>query len=205
MFPYRRGNKKRNRNVAPSRRGRDGGGRGGPSSVHELLPLLQPATKALAQLLAGNTRPSGQLHHARDILSEAERLIDDRQIDRMIPAHREEFLEQVARLKLTVADAESAFGEPQDAPEPARAKPATPALGPERLRELALSLAGAAPSPQQHHRPLPVSATAVEPEIEPPSEPAPRPAAVVPVQDEATANTPRGARLKLKSTIAPSG
>ena len=197
MFPYRRGNKKRNRSIAPNRRGRDGGGRGGPSSVHELLPLLQPATKALAQLLAGNTRSSGQLPYARDLLVEADRLIDERQIDRMIPVHREEFLEQVARLKLTVADADAAFGEPEEIQEHQRAKPAAPALGPERLRELALSLAGMAPaSPMGPAVPAP-EPRAVEPVDEPP-------ATAERAPEEVVTNTPRGARLKLKSTISSS-
>src|SRR3954470_5770228 len=113
MFPYRRN--------GPKKRGKGGGGAGGgrrhhdggggrriPGSAAELLPMLQPTTKALAQMLAGNTKSSGQLVHARNILAQAQRLVEERQVDRLPPMQREEFLEQLARLKLTLADADEA-------------------------------------------------------------------------------------------------
>lgn len=152
MFPYRRnGPKKRGKGGggggggpgAPGgRRHRDGGGGGPrrlPGSAGELLPLLQPATKALAQMLAGNTRSSGQLVHARNILSQANRLVDERHVDRLPPAAREDFFEQLARLKLTIADAEDAGLEDEARPETA-SRPVEP-VGVERLREVALRLA----------------------------------------------------------------
>ncbi|MCC2663083.1 MAG: hypothetical protein K0S35_1005, partial [Geminicoccaceae bacterium] len=79
--------------------------KGLPNSARDLLPLLQPATKALAQMLAGRTQVSGQLEQARAMLSQAERLIADRVHNRLNPAEREEFFEQLARLRLTLADA----------------------------------------------------------------------------------------------------
>ncbi len=139
MFPYRRGNKKRGKGGPAGRHQRDGGRRT-PGSAHEILAQLQPTTKALAQMLAGNTRASGQLVHARNILAQAERLVDERQADRLFPAQREEFFEQLARLKLTLADADSAVAEAVELDEERAARPA-PVVAPERLRELALSLA----------------------------------------------------------------
>ena len=149
MFPYRRGNKKRGKggpgagNGMPQRRQRDGNGGGQgrrvPNSAHELLPLLQPTTKALAQVLAGNTRASGQVVHARTVLGQAERFIDERSVERLIPSQREEFLEQVARLKLTLADADAA--EIEEEAQEQDVKPAMPSVSSERLRALALSLA----------------------------------------------------------------
>lgn len=205
MFPFRRGNSKK--------RGKGGGGGGGggnngnaprrhqgnprrvPGSAGELLPLLQPTTKALAQVLAGNTRASGQVVHARNILSQAQRLIDERQVERMAPVHREEFLEQVARLRLTLADAEE--DDYQDEVESeVVAKPAHRPLTPERLRELALSLAGPAEPP----------AALVEPEVE--AEPleveAEAPAAPVMIEEaversDIKAGSPRSARLRLRT------
>jgi len=142
MFPFRRGTggtgggKKRSRGAGQNRRQ---GGRRVPGSASELLPMLQPATKALAQVLAGNTKASGQLVHARNIVEQADRLLEDRAVDRLPPAQREEFAEQLARLKLTLADAEAfADGTEEDEPE----TPATSApVSMERLRALALSLA----------------------------------------------------------------
>ena len=75
MFPFRRN--------GPKKRGKGGGGGGGrrhhhdagganrriPGSAAELLGMMQPTTKALAQMLAGNTKTSGQLVHARNVLA----------------------------------------------------------------------------------------------------------------------------------------
>ena len=105
MFPYRRhGAKKRSKGSAHKSRGPQ---RPLPNSARDLLPMLQPATKALAQMLAGRAGASGQLNHARNLLAHAERLISDRVHNRLIPAEREEFLEQLARLRLTHADADT--------------------------------------------------------------------------------------------------
>ncbi len=68
--------------------------------------MMQPSTKALAQMLAGNTKISGQLVHARNVLAQANRMVDERLPDRLPPAAREQFFEQLALLKLTIADAE---------------------------------------------------------------------------------------------------
>lgn len=177
MFPYRRG-KKRPKSGPQGRRGHERGMRrvgGGPG--YELLNIMPSTTKALAQMLAGNTRASGQLVHARNILAQAERAIEERQIDRLMPADREEFLEQLARLKLTLADAD-VLGEAEmarPAPEPV----VRPAMAPERLRELALSLAGELEAGAQRkaeaqaklgpEQAEPVAE--VEPQVEEPAEP----------------------------------
>jgi hypothetical protein len=155
MFPYRRnGPKKRGKGGGGGRRHHDhgggrhdhGGGRRVPGSAAELLPMLQPTTKALAQMLAGNTKTSGQLIHARNVLGQANRMVEDRLIDRLPPAAREEFLEQLARLKLTIADADEA-GLAAEPDENVPARPAA-AVGIDRLREVALRLATAEPVPQ---------------------------------------------------------
>ena len=70
--------------------------------------MMQSSTKALAQMLAGNTRMSGQLVHARGVLAQANRMVDERLPDRLPPAAREQFFQQLAFLKLTIADAEEA-------------------------------------------------------------------------------------------------
>lgn len=146
MFPYRRGGKKRQKGGPPGRHGQQGGGGGGQRRVggaYDVLNLMPSTTKALAQMLAGNTRASGQLAHARNILAQAERMIDERQIDRLMPIDRESFLEQLARLKLTLAAAADAEAdEAQAAAEPELEIEPRPSVAPERLRELALSLAG---------------------------------------------------------------
>jgi hypothetical protein len=209
MFPYRRGNKKRGKGGGAgggggmARRHRDGGGgRRAPSGAHELLPLLQPATKALAQMLAGNTKASGQLVHARNILAQAERLIEERQVERMIPAHREEFLEQLARLKLTLADA--ALDEIEEAAEQeaAAAKVPAPPVSAERLRALALSLATSLEEPAAVP-PAPMSPVDDEPDE------AEQPKMVAVLEEPGRGNgrargdipagSPRHARLRLKS------
>jgi hypothetical protein len=150
MFPFRRGGgKKRGKPQGGQggggrRQGGQGGGRRIPNSAAELLGTLQPTTKNLAQVLAGNTRASGQVVHARNILAQAERLVDERAVDRLPPKQREEFLEQLARLKLTLADAEDEAVAEAAAEAPA---PAAPAMSMDRLRELALNLATGGPAP----------------------------------------------------------
>lgn len=137
MFPYRRhGGRKRSKGAARKSRGPQ---RPLPNSARDLLPLLQPATKALAQMLAGRTGVSGQLNHARNLLAHAERLISDRVHNRLIPAEREEFFEQLARLRLTVADAD-AEAEVQAAEEQEERRPPPPPVAQERLKEMALAL-----------------------------------------------------------------
>jgi hypothetical protein len=100
--------------------------------------MLQPATKALAQMLAGRAGVSGQLNHARNLLAHAERLINDRVHNRLIPAEREEFFEQLARLRLTLADAD-AEAEVQAAEVQVEKEPPRP-VAQERLKEMALAL-----------------------------------------------------------------
>jgi hypothetical protein len=224
MFPYRRNGGKKRGKGGPGRRPHEGdaGGNGGrriPGSAAELLPLLQPATKALAQMLAGNTRSSGQLAHARNMLAQANRVIDERHADRLPPAAREEFFEQLARLKLTIADAEEAGLEPEPQAD-VQVKPVE-VMGADRLREVALRLAAASAEPtQQVYLPparfeddhdLAAEAETGEPHsvevgeadeatgsrlrrsVANPAEPAPlRP------QDAGTATGPRRERLRLK-------
>ena len=152
MFPFRRGGgKKRGKPQGQGHQGQGGGhqGQGGgrrqggggrriPNSAAELLGTLQPTTKSLAQVLAGNTRASGQVVHARNILAQAERLVGERAVERLPPKQREDFLEQFARLKLTLADADDAAEAEAAREEPG---PAAPPVTMDRLRELAISLA----------------------------------------------------------------
>lgn len=137
MFLYRRqGPKKRTKPSSP--RKNRGPQKGLPNSARDLLPLIQPATKALAQMLAGRTGASGQLGHARAVLAQTERLVADRAHNRLNPAEREEFFEQIARLKLTLADAESeAEVQAQEEETPA---PAPLPINRERLKEMAMAL-----------------------------------------------------------------
>lgn len=153
MFPFRRGGGKKRGKPQGGQGGSGGrrqGGQGGgggrriPNSAAELLGTLQPTTKNLAQVLAGNTRASGQVVHARNILNQAERLVDERAVERLPPKQREEFLEQLARLKLTLADAEDEAVAEATAEAPA---PAGPAMSMDRLRELALNIATGGPAP----------------------------------------------------------
>jgi hypothetical protein len=215
MFPYRRnGPKKRGKGGGGGRRHHDhgggrhdhGGGRRVPGSAAELLPMLQPTTKALAQMLAGNTKTSGQLIHARNVLGQANRMVEDRLIDRLPPAAREEFLEQLARLKLTIADADEAglAAEPDENVPP---RPAA-AVGIDRLREVALRLATAEPAPQ--HVPAPVGTPDPEDQDDPfdaavqqrpgyaPAGPRPDDGASRDA-DEPRGTGPRRERLRLKS------
>ena len=167
MFPYRRqGPKKRKGN--PPRRGR-GPARPLPNSAREMIPLLQPTTKALAQVLAGRSGDSGQLAHARTVLAHAERLVADRQANRLNPAEREELLEQIARLKLTIADAESEAEIEADEEEVVR--PAPVVVGRDRLRQMALALGSPRPVEERPETPsAPPSAAGNPPDPEPPRE-----------------------------------
>jgi hypothetical protein len=139
MFPYRRHGSKKRSKGGPMRQPR-GPQKGLPNSARDLLPMLQPATKALAQMLAGRTQVSGQLEQARAVLGQAERLIADRVHNRLNPAEREEFFEQLARLRLTLADAADE-AEARAAEEQAPPRPAAPPVAQERLMEMALALA----------------------------------------------------------------
>ncbi|HEX2524686.1 MAG TPA: hypothetical protein VHL31_00060 [Geminicoccus sp.] len=202
MFPYRRNVKKRGKNAPHPRKGAPHTGQGQriPGSARDLLRLLQPTTKALAQLLVGNSRPSGQLGHARHVLEQAQWLIDERQVDRLAPREREEFLEQFARLKLTIADARDLELEQEDqaASEPEE-RPARAVVGPERLREMALALSSAQPAVPPMYSgvqpPAPVFEEALpeEPAVEP--EPV---AAAEPEESDEGRPGPRGQRLRLK-------
>ena len=138
MFPYRRHGPKKRTKGGPIRKPH-GPQKGLPNSARDLLPMLQPATKALAQMLAGRTQMSGQLEQARAMLSQAERLIADRVHNRLNPAEREEFFEQIARLRLTIADAESEAE--VRAAERQVPRPTLPPIGHERLKEVAMALA----------------------------------------------------------------
>jgi hypothetical protein len=139
MFPYRRHGSKKRSKGGPMRQPR-GPQKGLPNSARDLLPMLQPATKALAQMLAGRTQVSGQLEQARAVLGQAERLIADRVHNRLNPAEREEFFEQLARLRLTLADAADE-AEARAAEEQAPPRPPAPPVAQERLMEMALALA----------------------------------------------------------------
>jgi hypothetical protein len=139
MFPYRRHGSKKRSKGGPMRKPRSPQ-KGLPNSARDLLPMLQPATKALAQMLAGRTQVSGQLEQARAVLGQAERLIADRVHNRLNPAEREEFFEQLARLRLTLADAADE-AETRAAEEQAPPRPAAPPVAQERLKEMALALA----------------------------------------------------------------
>lgn len=151
MFLYRRQGPKKRAKPGSPRKNR-GSQKGLPNSARDLLPLIQPATKALAQMLAGRTGASGQLGHARAVLAQTERLVSDRAHNRLNPAEREEFFEQVARLKLTLADAESE-AEVQAMEEEAVAPAPTP-VDRERLKEMAMALTspGRSTSYDDHHK-----------------------------------------------------
>jgi len=137
IFPYRRHGPKKRVKHGPNRKPR-GPQKGLPNSARDLLPMLQPATKALAQVLAGRAGASGQLGHARSMLAQAERMIAERAHNRLTPAEREEFFEQLARLKLTLADAD-VEAEVQAVEQHEPRPPAAP-VAQERLKEMALAL-----------------------------------------------------------------
>ncbi len=149
MFLYRRQGSKNRAKTGSSRKNR-GPQKGLPTSARDLLPLIQPATKALAQMLAGRTAASGQLGHARAILAQTERLLADRSHNRLNPVEREEFFEQVARLRLTLSDAENE-AEAQ-ATEHQAPKSAPMPIDRERLKEMALTLTGSSASTAYEHR-----------------------------------------------------
>ena len=149
MFLYRRQGSKNRAKTGASRKNR-GPQKGLPSSARDLLPLIQPATKALAQMLAGRTAASGQLGHARAILAQTERLLADRSHNRLNPVEREEFFEQVARLRLTLSDAESE-AEVQATEHQAPKSAPTP-IDRERLKEMALALTGSGGSTSYERR-----------------------------------------------------
>lgn len=149
MFLYRRQGSKNRAKTGSSRKNR-GPQKGLPTSARDLLPLIQPATKALAQMLAGRTAASGQLGHARAILAQTERLLADRSHNRLNPVEREEFFEQVARLRLTLSDAENE-AEVQ-ATEHQTPKSAPIPIDRERLKEMALALTGSSGSTSYEQR-----------------------------------------------------
>jgi hypothetical protein len=124
--------------------------------------MLQPTTKALAQMLAGNTKSSGQLVHARNILAQAQRLVEERQVDRLPPMQREEFLEQLARLKLTLADADEAGL--QEAMPAAEQRPVA-SIAPDTLRDVArrLALASESTASPEPAPPVPDESPELEP------------------------------------------
>ena len=196
MFPFRRnGPKKRGKGGGAGgggggRRHHDNGGGAGrrvPGSAAELLSMMQSSTKALAQMLAGNTRMSGQLVHARGVLAQANRMVDDRLPDRLPPAAREQFFQQLAFLKLTIADAEEAAMAAEAPPEPL-AKPAVP-MDAERLRDIARRLATADPAP-----PAPVPGNVTSGYALSPA----RQAAEEQTAGDVTGTGPRRERLRLK-------
>ena len=213
MFPFRRnGPKKRGKGGGGGggRRHHDGGGAGRriPGSAAELLGMMQPTTKALAQMLAGNTKISGQLVHARNVLAQANRMVDERMPDRLPPAAREQFFEQLALLKLTIADAEEGLAA-EDEPEEAAPRPA-PTVDAARLREVALSIATAQPAPVVRAgppveeddgpdlaRPEPTSGFS-----RPPSRSEREPAATA-AGTEGSGSGPRRERLRLKPVQRP--
>jgi hypothetical protein len=181
MFPYRKhGGKRRSKGQSHKPRGAH---RPLPNSARDLLPMLQPATKALAQMLAGRAGVSGQLNHARNLLAHAERLINDRVHNRLIPAEREEFFEQLARLRLTLADAE-AEAEVQAAEEQVEKAPPRP-VAHERLKEMALALS----RPERERLPAPRPAEDSENPRSEPSAPAAHQARTAGAPEEASAST----------------
>lgn len=206
MFPYRRNVKKRVKNGPQPRKGmpQSGSGQQIPGSARELLRILQPTTKALAQVLAGNVQASGQLNYARNVLDQAQWMVEDRQVERMTPREREEFLEQFARLKLTIADARDMEYEQdsQEAYDEREARQARPAVGPERLREMALALSSATPAtPPRYSGVQPAAPVYEEPEPVEASVPElPEPAPAEPDDSDEGRTGPRGQRLRLKRT-----
>jgi hypothetical protein len=205
MFPYRRQGPKKRKNGPPRNKMR-GPQKGLPNSARDLLPILQPATKALAQMLAGRTQASGQLGHAQSVLAHAERLIGERAHNRLNPAEREEFFEQLARLRLTLADA-AAEAEVQAAEEHV-VKPPARQVAHERLKEMALALTQPerpAPAPlvganggggTAERAPVGAPARVAEPEEEVSEASQEAPAAPPPVQ------TGRAGRLQLPRASA---
>jgi hypothetical protein len=185
IFPYRRHGPKKRVKHGPNRQPR-GPQKGLPNSARDLLPMLQPATKALAQVLAGRAGVSGQLGHARTMLAQAERMIAERAHNRLTPSEREEFIEQLARLKLTLADAD-AEAEVQ-AVEQHEPRPQAAPVAQERLKEMALALSVRERPGRSGAQAEPATSEAGAPEAGPASahEATPRPGAE-PVEDQAQA------------------
>jgi hypothetical protein len=201
MFLYRRQGPKKRTKAGPPRKTR-GPQKGLPNSARDLLPLIQPATKALAQMLAGRTNASGQLGHARAVLAQTERLVSDRAHNRLNPAEREEFFEQVARLKLTLADAESEAE--VEAMEDETPPPPPTTVDPERLRELALALTSPvrATTYENRHKLDADSSDSPPPQVEREEDGAAMPApAARPADDPNQLRLPRGGSAPL--TIQP--
>ena len=205
MFPFRRNGPKKRGKGGGGRRHQDhaGVGRRVPGSAAEILSMMQPSTKALAQMLAGNTKMSGQLVHARNVLAQANRMVEDRLHDRLPPAAREQFFEQLALLKLTISDAEEGLAPAETEPAP-RTAPA-PAMDAARLREGGLRLAPTAPAPSRYSvRELPAPPPSREEATAQEAIPA-RPEVVeseAPV--DVAAAGPRRERLRLKPVQRPS-
>ena len=203
IFPYRRHGPKKRVKHGPNRKPR-GPQKGLPNSARDLLPMLQPATKALAQVLAGRAGASGQLGHARSMLAQAERMIAERAHNRLTPAEREEFFEQLARLKLTLADAD-VEAEVQAVEQHEPRPPAAP-VAQERLKEMALALSVRERPNQSGAQTGPVASEARAPQAgaEPVEEAAPEPARE-PVADApigASGAAARGGRLMLPKATA---
>ena len=112
--------------------------------------MMQPTTKALAQMLAGNTKMSGQLVHARNVLAQANRMVEDRLPDRLSPECARAVLRAVGGAQ--AHDCRRRRRRPAEEAEPAP-KPTVP-MDADRLREVALRLATAEPTPQVPLAPL---------------------------------------------------
>lgn len=96
--------KKRSRPARGKSPRRQGGG--GQAPRNDLVSQMKSATKSLAQFLAGHTRVSGQYKHAVNVLARVEEQLERRPVESMRPTEKEDVLEHLARLKLTIADAE---------------------------------------------------------------------------------------------------
>lgn len=226
MYPYRRNNQ-RKRSRTGTRRNKSAGRRL-PGSARELLPLMQPATKALAQVLAGNTKPSGQFVYARSMAERADQMIAEKQLDRLTMRDREEFLEQLARLKLTVTDAEDEFGplevagegdgedeaaegdeapaieveeDPEALEEERRRAEAEAAEQRERLKRVALALMSPSTATEPAREPLAgPSIDAYQPRDESAAAGRPRRDAAATRSAARAASTPRRPRITLRSS-----
>jgi hypothetical protein len=153
MFPYRRnGGKKRGKGGPPGPHHQQqpstgiatkaGGGLHGrrvPGSAGEVLSMLQPTTKALAQMLAGNARVSGQLAHARNVMVHAHRLVEERAVDRLPPAAARG-VPRAAGAAEADAHGRRGGGRGRRVRAPAEPRSAAAELGPDRLREVARRL-----------------------------------------------------------------
>ena len=153
-FPYRRGSGKKRPKNGKQRAGGGANYRSLPGNIGDLMSVMPAATKSVAQFISGNTRPSGQVAHARGVLAKAQRAIDDRLTERLQPAIKEEFLEHVALLRLTLADAASLEdGEFDEDRQEAEKADTRDEISMDRLRALALSIAGNAQAPQPIQEP----------------------------------------------------